>query len=109
MTLRQLGGGRVSRRERQRRYAPVVLGCLAVFTGGPWALAQTTSFDCLPPVPPSAASPELLREYEAELRVEYSIYFDEAQAYLACLDAAGRTVRMEVQAALEAYRRLFPE
>jgi hypothetical protein len=50
-----------------------------------------------------------MREYETELRVEYSIYFDEAQAYLTCLDAAGRTVRADVQAALEAYRRLFPE
>ena len=109
MTLRQLDRARVSQRERRYRHVPVFLACLAVLTGGPWAWAQTTSFDCLPPVPPSAALPDLLREYEAELRVEYSVYFDDAQAYLVCLDAAGRTMRADVQATLEAYRRLFPK
>lgn len=71
--------------------------------------AQTTALDCLPPTPPAGiVTADLLREYEDEIRAEFSAYFDETQAYLACLDAAGRTVRAEVQAALRDYQRLFP-
>lgn len=106
MTLRQCGRG-------SGRWCVAPAGVLAVLAhvgaATSEARAQTTSFDCLPPVPPAEVSPELLRDFEGELRAEYSAYFDEAQTYLACLDAAGRTVRTEVQAALKAYQRLFPE
>jgi hypothetical protein len=101
------------RRERKRAMRGgsilgAALAWAAVLTG--MAGAQTTALDCLPPTPPvGIVTKDLLQEYEDEIRAEFSAYFDEAQAYLMCLDAAGRTVRAEVQAVLRDHQWLFPQ
>ena len=71
--------------------------------------AQTTAMDCVPPLVPSTeASPSLLRDFEDEIRAEFNDYFDEAQRYIHCLDAASQSANREVLEVLEAHRRLFP-
>ena len=74
------------------------------------AWAQTTAMDCVPPLTPdTTASASLVREFEGEMRAEFSAYFDAAQSYIRCLDAASQSARREVEEVLIAHRRLFPE
>lgn len=74
------------------------------------AQAQTTSLDCVPPLlPDTQASAGLLRDFEPEIRAEFSAYFDAAQTYIRCLDAASQAAKDQVQEVLDAHRRLFPE
>lgn len=73
------------------------------------AQAQITSLDCVPTLPPDTqASAALLQDFGPEIRSEFSAYFDAAQMYIRCLDAASQTAKMQVQDVLEAHRRLFP-
>ena len=73
------------------------------------AQAQITSLDCVPPLlPDTQASAALLQDFGPEIRSEFSDYFDVAQRYIRCLDAAGQAASKEVQDVLDAHRRLFP-
>jgi hypothetical protein len=83
---------------------------LLVFLGSKPCFAQTTSVDCLPPlVPVSEASARLIEEFENEIRTEFIEYFDDAQRYLNCLNAAQRSGNADINAALSRYRVLFPD
>lgn len=65
--------------------------------------------DCLPPLPPLPVYDAALRaEYRHEIGLEYSAYFDAAQRYLHCLDAARSSVTADINHAIAAYQRLDP-
>lgn len=84
--------------------------CLAaaVFTMPVFVVAQgATALDCLPPVPPAPVTDAATRaEYRTEIGQEFSAYFDEAQAYLRCLDAARAQVSEEINRAIHDYQAL---
>ena len=66
-----------------------------------------TSLDCLPPVPPAPVTDAATRaEFRAEIGQEFTAYFDEAQAYLRCLDAARAQVSEEINRAIHDYQAL---
>ena len=66
-----------------------------------------TSLDCLPPVPPAPVTDAATRaEYRLEIGQEFTAYFDEAQAYLRCLDAARAEVSEEINRAILDYQAL---
>lgn len=77
---------------------------------GPGSLARAaTALDCLPPLPPALVTdPETWETYAAEIREEYAAYFDDAQAYLHCLDSARAEVTAEVNQAIADYQALGP-
>lgn len=65
------------------------------------------ALDCLPPEPPSPVQDAPLRaEYQHEIRAEYSEYFDAAQAYLHCLEAARTRVTDEINRAITDYQSM---
>ena len=69
-----------------------------------------TSLDCLPPVPPAPVTDAATRaEYRTEIGQEFTAYFDEAQIYLRCLDAARAEVSEEINRAIRDYQALGPE
>ena len=69
-----------------------------------------TALDCLPPVPPAPVMDAATRaEFRVELGQEFTAYFDEAQAYLRCLDAARSEVSEEINRAIRDYQSLVPE
>jgi len=74
----------------------------------PAVLARAeTALDCLPPEPPSAVQDATLRaEYQQEIGAEYSEYFDAAQAYLRCLEAARSSVTDEINRAIANYQSM---
>ena len=66
-----------------------------------------TSLDCLPPVPPAPVTDAATRaEYRTEIGQEFTAYFDEAQTYLRCLDAAQAEVSEEINRAIRDYQSL---
>ena len=66
-----------------------------------------TSLDCLPPIPPAPVTDAATRaEYRTEIGQEFTAYFDEAQAYLRCLDAARAQVSEEINRAIRDYQAL---
>ena len=66
-----------------------------------------TALDCLPPVPPAPVTDAATRaEYRVEIGQEFTAYFDEAQAYLRCLDAARAEVSEEINRAILDYQAL---
>lgn len=66
-----------------------------------------TAFDCLPPELPTPVQDTALRaQYPREIRAEYSDYFDQAQTYLRCLEAARSSVTAEINRAIVEYRSL---
>lgn len=66
-----------------------------------------TSLDCLPPVPPAPVTDAAIRaEYRVEIGQEFTAYFDEAQTYLRCLDAARAQVSEEINRAIRDYQAL---
>ncbi len=73
--------------------------------------AQTvTVLDCLPPVPPAPVTDAATRaEYRTEIGQEFTANFDEAQAYLRCLDAARAAVSEEINRVIRDYQSLGPE
>jgi len=69
-----------------------------------------TALDCLPPIPPAPVTDAATRaEYRTEIGREFTAYFDEAQAYLRCLDAARAAVSEEINRAISDYQALDPE
>lgn len=70
----------------------------------------STALDCLPPAPPKTVTDAATRaEYRNEIGQEFTLYFDEAQAYLRCLDAARAQVSEEINRAISDYQALNPE
>ena len=70
----------------------------------------STALDCLPPVPPAPVTDAATRaEYRVEIGQEFTAYFDEAQSYLHCLDAARAQVSEEINRAIRDYHALGPE
>lgn len=69
-----------------------------------------TALDCLPPVPPAPVTDAATRaEYRNEIGQEFTAYFDEAQVYLRCLDAARAEVSEEINRAIRDYQALGPK
>ena len=69
-----------------------------------------TALDCLPPIPPAPVTDAATRaEFRVELGQEFTAYFDEAQAYLRCLDAARAEVSEEINRAIRDYQALGTE
>jgi hypothetical protein len=64
------------------------------------ASLAATALDCLPPVPPAPVT---------DAGEEFIVYFDEAQAYLRCLEAARAEVSEEINRAINDYKALSPE
>ena len=87
---------------------PSVIGIVVFAFLVPCPLAQAgTAMDCLPPVPPTPVTDQgTLAEYRDEIAAEYSDYFDEAQTYLRCLEAARASVTEEVNQTIVDYQRL---
>ena len=70
----------------------------------------STALDCLPPVPPAPVTDAATRaEYRTEIGQEFTAYFDEAQSYLRCLDAARAQVSEEINRTIRDYQALGPE
>ncbi|NJM81081.1 MAG: hypothetical protein HC844_00090 [Tabrizicola sp.] len=90
---------------RSRRARLVVTTLLKMLVCG---VAQgATALDCLPPVPPAPVTDAATRaEYRTEIGQEFTAYFDEAQAYLRCLDAARAEVSEEINRAIHDYQAL---
>ena len=66
-----------------------------------------TTLDCLPPIPPAPVTDAATRaEYRVEIGQEFTAYFDEARAYLRCLDAARSEVSEEINRAIHDYQAL---
>ncbi len=66
-----------------------------------------TALDCLPPIPPAPVTDAATRaEFRVEIGQEFTAYFDEAQAYLRCLDAARSEVSEEINRAIREYQAL---
>lgn len=91
-----------------RRAYVLVAALLAMPIGGD---AQgATALDCLPPIPPVPVTDAAARaEYRTEIGQEFTAYFDEAQGYLRCLDAARAEVTEEINRAIRDYQSLGPE
>lgn len=86
----------------------VVVTLLAMPIGG--VAKSATALDCLPPIPPAPVTDEATRaEYRTEIGQEFTAYFDEAQAYLRCLDAARVAVSEEINRVIRDYQSLGPE
>lgn len=87
------------------------LAAAALFTMPVCGVSQaSTALDCLPPVPPAPVTDAATRaEYRVEIRQEITAYFDEAQSYLHCLDAARAQVSEEINRAIRDYQALGPE
>ena len=69
-----------------------------------------TALDCLPPIPPAPVTDAATRaEFRVEIGQEFTAYFDEAQAYLRCLDAARAQVSEEINRAIHDYQALGAE
>ena len=69
-----------------------------------------TALDCLPPIPPAPVTDAATRaEFRVEIGQEFTAYFDEAQTYLRCLDAARSEVSEEINRAIRDYQSLVPE
>ncbi len=86
-----------------RRACLVAAALLTMPVGG---VAQgATALDCLPPVPPAPVTDAATRtEYRMEIGQEFTAYFDEAQTYLRCLDAARAQVSAEINRAIRDYQ-----
>ena len=91
-----------------RRTCLVVVTLLTMPVGG--VAMSATALDCLPPIPPVPVTDAATRaEYRTEIGQEFTAYFDEAQAYLRCLDAARAEVSEEINRAIRDYQSLGPE
>ncbi len=63
--------------------------------------------ECLAPMPPEKVTdPGLRAEYQSEITAEYSTYFDEAQAYLRCLEETRAATIAEVNQVPADYQSL---
>ena len=86
----------------------IIPGLLAVIsTALPGAAAAQSLMDCTPPLRPAAVTDaRVLAEYAAELREEYSLFFDEAQDFFRCLERARIAVTEDVNQAIADYGAL---
>jgi hypothetical protein len=91
---------------RRTRFVFAALLTMPVF-----GVAQAaTALDCLQPVPPAPVTDAATRaEYRMEIGQEFTAYFDEAQAYLRCLDVARAEVSEEINRAIRDYQALSAE
>ena len=90
-----------------RRTCLVVVTLLTMPLGG--VAMSATALDCLPPIPPAPVTDAATRaEFRVEIGQEFTAYFDEAQAYLRCLDAARAEVSEEINRAIRDYQALGP-
>ena len=89
-----------------RRTLP--LGLLAaILAAFPSMVRAQGLTDCAPPLRPAAVTdPRVKAEYASELREEYSLYFDDAQAFLRCLERARVMVTEEVNQAIADYEAI---
>ena len=87
------------------------LAAAALFTMPVCGVANAaTALDCLPPVPPAPVTDAATRaEFRVEIGQEFTAYFDEAQAYLHCLDTARNEVSEEINRAIRDYQSLGQE
>lgn len=86
----------------------VVVTLLAMPIGS--VAKSSTVLDCLPPIPPAPVTDAATRaKYRTEIGQEFTAYFDEAQAYLRCLDAARAAVSEEINGVIRDYQSLGPE
>ena len=91
-----------------RRTFLVVVTLLTTQLGG--AAKSATALDCLPPIPPAPVNDAAMRaEYRTEIGQEFTDYFDAAQTYLRCLEAARAEVSEEINRAIRDYQALGPE
>lgn len=91
-----------------RRACLFVVTLLTMPVGG--VAMSATALDCLPPIPPAKVPDAATRaKYRTEIGQEFTAYFDEAQAYLRCLDAARAEVSEEINRAIRDYQALGPE
>jgi hypothetical protein len=91
-----------------RRTYLVVVTLLTMPLGG--VAMSATALDCLPPIPPAPVTDAATRaEFRVEIGQEFTAYFDEAQAYLRCLDTARARVSEEINRAISDYQALGPE
>ena len=95
----------------RRILRPIPLGASMVLPMLVFGAAQAaTPLDCLPPIPPAPVTDAATRiEYRTEIGQEFTAYFDEAQAYLRCLDAARAAVSEEINRVIRDYQSLGPE
>ncbi|NBZ89683.1 hypothetical protein [Stagnihabitans tardus] len=93
------------------RFRRACLVAAALFTMPVCGVTQgATVLDCLPPVPPAPVTDAATRaEYRTEIGQEFTAYFDEAQTYLRCLDAARAEVSEEINRAIHDYQALGAE
>lgn len=88
-----------------REFAHLLPG-IALLLAGSLASAQAAP-DCLPPAAPlPVTDAAVLAEYRDEIGQEYSAYFDAAQLYLHCLDAARAAVTADINRTIAEYRAL---
>ena len=78
---------------------------VVVIFQAPVAAETRNSFaSCLPPIPPSLAMPlDVLREYRAELIIDYEQYFRAISTYVVCLDTERDAVLAEAREATALY------
>lgn len=70
----------------------------------PGAAPAQAMLDCVPPLRPSPVTDaKVLTEYAAEIREEYAVYFDEAQAFFRCLERVRVLVSEDVNQAIADY------
>ena len=75
--------------------------CSAVLPGA--ATAQGL-LDCVLPLRPSPVTDaKVLTEYAAEIREEYAVYFDEAQAFFRCIERVRVLISEDVNQAIADY------
>ena len=88
-----------------RRACLFVVTLLTMPVGG--VAMSATALDCLPPIPPAPVTDAATRaEFRVEIGQEFTAYFDEAQTYLRCLDAARAQVSEEINRAIHDYQAL---
>ena len=73
------------------------------------AAEAQSPMDCLLPLPPRPLTDAAVAaEYAPEIREEYAVYFDEAQAFFRCIDQLRAAVSEEVNQAIVDYGALRP-
>ena len=89
-----------------RRTLP--LGLLAaILVALPCMVPAQSLIDCAPALRPAAVTdPRVQAKYASELREEYALYFDEAQAFFRCLERARIMVTEEVNQAIADYEAI---
>lgn len=64
---------------------------------------------CDPPIAPTPTTPELARDFREEFKDEFDLYFRDASAYTACLDAERQRIFLEMQNTAQRYERFLSD